>query len=288
MNANLMSPKELSVSIVVHNPSINQLEKAVSCLRKSDVKKIYIIDNSDKASDYLFIENIPEVIYYHVKNRGYGAGHNIALREAIKSGFKYHLVMNVDIVWEGHVIEFLINQMRKDAKIGLIAPKVFYPDGVLQYTCRMLPKPIDLFYKRFLPNSIKKKKINKYLLVNHNHDFPLNCPYLQGSFLLFRNEALENEGLFDERFFMYPEDIDICRRIHEKWKTMYWPEVSIIHEHQAASRKNLKMFWIHFVNMIKYFNKWGWIKDKKRDIYNKELEKSIVTLPKDKPRIGRG
>ena len=88
--------------------------------------------------------------------------------------------------------------------------------------------------------------------------------------MFFRTEAFKTVGLFDERFFMYPEDIDITRRMHKYYKTLYWPEVSIVHAHRAASYKSKKMLAIHIVNMIKYFNKWGWIFDKERRIINKQ------------------
>ena len=126
--------------------------------------------------------------------------------------------------------------------------------------------------------------MDRYLLAAHDHDKELNCPYLLGSFLFFRNEALKDCGIFDERFFMYPEDIDITRRLHENWKTMYWPGVSIIHEHAAASRKSWKMLKIHFENMIRYFNKWGWIYDKKRRQFNRRLLSEISYIaPEDRP-----
>ena len=126
------------------------------------------------------------------------------------------------------------------------------------------------------------------MLAGHDHDYDLNVPYLLGSFLLFRMEALKDTGLFDERFFMYPEDIDITRRIHEKWQTLYWPHVSIVHEHQAASRKNFKMLVIHLVNMIKYFNKWGWVFDKGRKEFNNDLKRNIKQLKPGKLQKGRG
>jgi len=99
----------------------------------------------------------------------------------------------------------------------------------------------------------------------------LDVPYLSGCFMLFRTEALKEVGLFDERFFMYPEDIDLTRRIHAKYRTVFYPEVSIIHHHAQSSYLNLKMLFIHITNMVKYFNKWGWILDKERKIINKKI-----------------
>ena len=277
-----------TASIVIHKTPPKQLEKALGCLLRSPIDHVYIIDNSPNEDLGRIAKDLPKVSYHHVKNNGFGAGHNIALKESIKKGEIYHLVMNADVYWEGDVIEELIGYMESDNSAGLIAPKVFYPDGDLQYTCRMLPTPMDLFIKRFVPGKFFEKRLKRYLLAEHDHDFMLDSPYLLGSFLLFRNSTLKEVGLFDERFFMYPEDIDITRRIHEKWKTIYYPKVCIIHEHQAASRKNKKMLWIHFYNMIKYFNKWGWWKDKNRKLYNKELQRSLILLPPNKQQKGRG
>lgn len=278
----------ITASIVVHNTSPKQLSKALDCLLKSKVEKVFIIDNSPKQDLKFIVQDSEKVSYYHVKNDGFGAGHNFAIKKAMVSGSKYHLVMNADVWWEGDVIERLEEYLNSNEDIGLISPKVFYPDGDLQYTCRLLPTPLDLFFKRFLPSKIGEKRMENYLLKHHDHDFPLNCPYLLGSFMFFRVEALKDSGQFDERFFMYPEDIDITRRIHKKWKTLYFPEVSIIHEHQQASKKSFKMFWIHFFNMVKYFNKWGWWKDSVRKEYNKSLLESIKKIPKGKVQKGRG
>ena len=74
---------------------------------------------------------------------------------------------------------------------------------------------------------------------------------------------------------MYPEDIDITRRMHKYYRTMFIPDETIVHAHQAASYKSRKMLKIHITNMIKYFNKWGWIYDKERSVWNKQLLKEL-------------
>ena len=104
----------------------------------------------------------------------------------------------------------------------------------------------------------------RYTLEFWNHQSEADIPYHQGSFMFFRIACFEKVGLFDERFFMYPEDIDITRRMHRYYKTIFYPQVTIVHAHRAASYKSKKMLKIHMVNMIKYFNKWGWIFDKER------------------------
>jgi GT2 family glycosyltransferase len=99
----------------------------------------------------------------------------------------------------------------------------------------------------------------------------MEVPYLSGCFMFLRVAALKKVGLFDERFFMYPEDIDLTRRMYKEFKTVFYPEVEITHQHARESYKSLKLFYIHIVNMIRYFNKWGWFFDKERRIVNQRV-----------------
>jgi GT2 family glycosyltransferase len=151
-------------------------------------------------------------------------------------------------------------------------PKVLYPDGEIQHLTKLVPSPFDLIFRRFIPlKSWKEKRNFKYELRFSGYDKIANVPYLSGCFMFLRIEALQNVGMFDERFFMYPEDIDLTRRIHKKYKTIYYPFVSIVHEHEKASFKSFKMMKIHMFNMIKYFNKWGWFFDSERKLFNKQI-----------------
>lgn len=281
-----MEESIITASIVTHCTKPDYLIKALNCLKQSSVNKYWVIDNSpDSSLKEIALSNGAE--YIKVENRGFGAGHNIAIRMAMEEGARYHIVMNADVCWSDDVPDLLRGYMDSNMNVGVCMPRVFYPDGILQYSCRMLPTPYDVFVKRFFPKQFFHKRMRRYLLVMADHSKAFNVPYLLGSFMFFRCDTLKKEGLFDERFFMYPEDIDITRRIHRNWKTMYVPVVDIIHVHEAASRKSFRMMWIHIVNMIRYFNKWGWFEDKERDLFNKRLL-NIMPVKDGLPDIGRG
>ena len=79
-----------------------------------------------------------------------------------------------------------------------------------------------LFFRRFLPKKMIGKIDDRYLLKFNDHMQAINIPYHQGSFMFFRTECFSKVGLFDEHFFMYLEDIDITRRMHKYYRTMYW------------------------------------------------------------------
>lgn len=165
--------------------------------------------------------------------------------------------------------------MDKNTEVGHLMPKVFYPNGEMQYLCKLIPTPFDLFIRRFLPISWAKWRVEKFEMRKTGYNKIMDVPYLSGSFMFLRTKALEEVGLFDERFFMYPEDIDLTRRIHRKYRTVFFPNVSIIHHHAKSSYLSFKMLVIHSINLIKYFNKWGWIFDSERRELNEKIQKSI-------------
>lgn len=262
----------LSISIVTYNTSTDELAKCLSSLASPIVKIIYIVDNSNQQYLSDFCKGYDNVIYIGSENVGYGAGHNKALRKALEDkDLTYHLVLNSDVYFEPSILEKIANYMDSNEDVAQIQPYVTFPNGELQYTVRLLPTPANLIFRRFMPKSIVKKMDTRYTLAFWNHKTSANIAYHQGSFMFFRLSAFEKVGLFDERYFMYPEDIDITRRMHQYFKTLYWSEVSIVHAHRAASYKSKKMLKIHIVNMIKYFNKWGWIFDSERQQVNKEI-----------------
>ena len=266
----------LSISIVTYNTSTDELAKCLSSLASPIVKTIFIVDNSNQQYLNDFCKKYPNVIYIGSENVGYGAGHNKALRKALEDkDLKYHLVLNSDVYFEPSILDKIANYMDSNDDVAQIQPYVTFPNGELQYTVRLLPTPANLIFRRFMPKSMAKKMDSRYTLTFWDHKTPLNIAYHQGSFMFFRLSAFEKVGLFDERYFMYPEDIDITRRMHQYFKTLYWPEVSIVHAHRAESYKSKKMLKIHIVNMIKYFNKWGWIFDSERKRVNKEILDSL-------------
>lgn len=267
----------ITASIVTYYTNSEDLNTLIKCVEQSSIDKLYIVDHTPETGKIKYPDH-DHIIYLRHENFGYGSGHNVALREAVKINSVYHVVLNPDIYWNGNVIEALQQYMDTHPDVGQVMPKVFYPNGDLQYLCKMCPSPFDLIFKRFLPSKLTRKRLERFQLRFTSYDKPMNVPYLSGCFMFFRVAALKEIGIFDERFFMYPEDIDITRRMHAKYRTMFYPYVSITHAHAAESRTSKKMLKIHILNMIKYFNKWGWFFDKQRKEFNKQLLKEISNL----------
>ena len=259
----------LNISIVLYYPDWKQVADLTTVMLKSKyVSRIYWIDNSPNVTHELPICSDKIEYIFNNKNLGYGAAHNIAIRESIYDDIPFHLIINSDILLKEQDIDTMYQFILQNPEIGCLMPKVLYPNGELQYLCKLLPTPMDVFGRRFLPKRWIKKRNDKYEMRSSGYDEMMNVPYLSGCFMLLRTKAVQKARLFDERFFMYPEDMDLTRRIHRDYLTVFFPRVSIVHNHGQASYKSLRMLWIHVVNMCRYFNKWGWFTDKERDLFN--------------------
>ena len=268
---------KISASIVLYHNSNKQVKKAISSFFNTDLEvKLYLVDNStnDGLKELESIDDRVEYIFNNA-NLGYGSAHNIAMRKSIEDGTLYHVVLNPDIYFDKDVLDKLFNYMESNKDIGNIIPQVRYPDGNVQHLCKLLPTPVDLILRRFIPSkSWKEKRNEKFELRFSGYDKIMNIPSLSGCFMFLRASTLKEVGLFDENIFMYLEDVDLNRRIHSKYKTIFYPEVEIVHEYAKESYVNKKLLVYHIKSAIYYFNKWGWFFDKERDnINNKTLTK---------------
>ncbi|MGL5963478.1 MAG: glycosyltransferase family 2 protein [Fusobacteriaceae bacterium] len=254
---------DITSTIVTYNTKLDELEKAINSFLNTELKvHLYISDNSENDELKSFIEGLNEdrVTYiFNNKNGGYGWGHNRVIEKIIDKS-KYHLILNPDIYFEKGVLEELFLYAEKNKKIGNIMPMVKYPNGEIQYLCKRIPTPKDLFLRKFCPfKAMVEKNNSRYEMRETGYNKIMNVPILSGCFMFLRNEIFKTVGLFDERYFMYMEDFDLSRRIHEKYETIFYPRVEIVHAHAKESFKNKKMAKIHLKAAVKYFNKWGWI-----------------------------
>jgi GT2 family glycosyltransferase len=256
-------------SIVTYHTQVDEVIRSIEQFLAISLKThLCIIDNSSEPLPIPQQDSARVSYYFANANLGYGRAHNIALRAA-RGRTKYSLVMNTDIVYEPDVVSRLVRFMEERPTAGLAAPQLRYPDGSLQYVCRLLPTPANLFLRRFLPHSSWTKRADaRYELRWWDHNSVANIPYFQGSFMMLRNELCNELGGFDERFFLYGEDIDLTRRIHEVAETLYVPDVHIKHEYRRYSSRSLRGTWYGVQNNCRYFNKWGWFFDRQRKVIN--------------------
>lgn len=207
--------------------------------------------------------NYPEVIYLpQRRNIGFGAGQNVGVRylEA-----KYYFVLNPDtIIPDGELaVQRLWHFMETHPRVGLTAPKLLNYDGTLQYSCyRWHDFWTPLYRRTWLGRRPKnQKKLDKFLMKDFEHNRPLPVEWVMGSAMFIRGRALEETGLFDERFFMYFEDSDLCRRLWEAhWPVYYLGEVKIKHRLRKGSAAVPGVFSAIFKNPLTRSHIWSWLK----------------------------
>lgn len=269
----------ITASIVLYNTQKQYIQKVIDSFKPNNDRRLFIIDNSEYKSDAYYSVDFVDYIF-NGNNIGYGAAHNIGIKKAIDMESEYHIVLNPDIEFNSEIIDTLIMYANKNEDVVYILPKVVYPSGDTQYLCKLLPTPFDLIVRRFLPKrGILKKWNERYELKQSGYDKIINPPCLSGCFMFMRVSTLcKHNFLFDERFFMYCEDFDLIRRLHSVGKTIYYPYVSIIHNHEKASYKSVVALFQHIRSACKYFNKYGWFFDRKRKYENRLILEEIKKI----------
>jgi GT2 family glycosyltransferase len=260
---------ELSCSIVAYNNPVDIIGKAINSVLQLDIPLVlFVYDNSPKDTLRSLCNN-PRLVYVHdPANPGFSKAHNYCIRQSMGQA-KHHLVLNPDVYFEKETLELLIEKLNQDERIGLIAPKIYYPDHRLQYSCRMLPSPTELIVRRLpIVSKLFKSLIDKKDLAFTNYKKPMHPPFILGCFMLIPMSVFQKAGLFDERFFMYMEDFDLCRRIKRDYLTLFEPSVVAYHVYERSSSKKAKLLSIHLKSAYQYFNKWGWFFDSEREKMN--------------------
>ena len=267
---------DFTACIVTYNTPSSDLERIIKCFQKIKLNfKLWISDNSETDNLKFFFEKTDDVRIEYIfnnSNKGFGAGHNVVINKLISNSkiSEFHLIINADIYFEENIIEKIVEYMKNHNEIGQIGPKIRDFEGKFSYTCRLFPIPANLIFRRFLPfKNIVEKMDYDYEMKWANFDEMMEVPILSGCFIFSRVSALKEIGGFDERYFMYMEDYDLCRRIGQKYKVIYFPEAEIFHEHGKASYKSRKLMMFHVKSAIKYFNKWGWFFDRERKVKNR-------------------
>jgi GT2 family glycosyltransferase len=260
-DSNVTDPGTLSlgVSIVVYRTAATALSELLQQLLDQGARLIYLIDNSPREFD-AFAGWVPHprvVTISTRKNLGYGRANNLAIRDSVRR-HTYHLICNPDVFLGVGTLERLYQVMESSPEIGLCSPRIVGTDGRLHHLCKRLPSPLDLVLRRFAPPTWFLSRRDRYEMRDHSYDQPMEPPFLSGCFMFFRSSVLARLDGFDERYFLYIEDLDLSRRSAAIAHNLYCPEAQIIHVEGRGAYKSLRLLRYFGVSVLRYFNKWGW------------------------------
>jgi len=235
--------KDLTIIIVNYNVK-EFLANCLKSVQKASVglsTEIFVVDNASTDGSIPFLKKrFPDVSYIeNKKNLGFGKANNQAIKQA--SG-NYTLLLNPDTLLQEDTFRVLIDHMDSNENCGACGCKILNPDGTFApESRRSIPTVSTALYKAVGLTAIfpKSKLFGAYYQGWIDEDEGGEIPVLSGSFMFFRTACLEELCGFDERFFMYGEDIDLCyRTTKEGWSIHYVPETSIIHYKGESTKKN--------------------------------------------------
>lgn len=263
---------DVCVSIVTTN------EKALTerCLKSfyEDMEGVnlsfhgVIVDNHSNDGVESLAQMFPQFsVIQQTKNRGFGASHNRGFRSC---DARYFFILNPDTFFQKGqcLVSRLYRFMEEHDKVGIVAPKLLYPDGSLQYSCRRFPLFLQPLYSRTRlgERGSGKRIADHFFMKDFDHASLRLVDWVLGSAMLVRTSVFNEIGGFDERFWMYVEDTDLCRRVWEAGHLVYFfPEVALEHALQRLSAKEKGVIpslmknryaWEHLSSWLKYFWKW--------------------------------
>ena len=233
---------------------------SIKCSCNGSRPNIVVSDNSSgEPIDYIRKTYDDITIVRNRKNLGYSKAINATLDS---TNSPYIVFSNPDtIVISDYFFESIATFMDAHPEVGILGPGIVDPDGSLQGSARSFPRFHSLFFGRrsFLTKVFPKSRLTcaNILSKKAGKSKPIDVDWVSGACMVIRREALEQVGMMDDRFFMYWEDVDWCKRMWDSgWKVMYWPAIKIMHHVGGSSDSRVirSVFEFH-KSAILYFNK---------------------------------
>lgn len=246
-------------------PQLRRFLQSFSDFRPHCLHEVIVVDNAQQKEE---MKQLVTDFGSWVKvvssssNVGFGKAQNKAARTA--KG-EYLFFCNPDIEVEDESISRLIHYAEQHGNFGIMAPRLLDPDGSLQDSCRRFPTWFDLLVKRLGLTKRFQKRMDRYLMHDQDPEEVVDVDWVVGAAMLVKKESFLEWGGFDERFFLFFEDTDLCRRVHQKGeRVVYVPQASFIHSETRLSSRGFwpfsKVFWIHLRSALQYFWKWKGVK----------------------------
>lgn len=259
--------------IIVNYKSRHKLAACLESIKKAAPVglsyEIIVVDNaSGDELNYLLRDFNNVKLIVSQKNLGMGGGNNLGI-DAAKG--EYVFILNPDTILSTGAVETLLSHLKINPKIGIIGPKLLNSDNSLQYSCLRFPNFFIPFWRRTSLGRYFRNCSTNFQMQDVDHSLIQEVDWLMGSALMFKKEIELSQGKiwrprFDERYFMYFEDTDLCRTAWSQGlSVVYNPQAILIHDHARDSAKhpwykaifNDALAKRHIMSWLKYFAKWG-------------------------------
>jgi len=237
---------QLDIIIVNYNSTLYLLKclrSIYTSLDKDIAAKVYVVDNASKDNVNVLQQKFPQVILSKNKtNIGFAKAVNHSIS---KTSAPYILLLNPDTLVDKNFFKSMLDFMKNNPDVGIAGPKILEKNGMIQGSARSFPTPMTALYGRntvitkiFPDNRMTSKNV---LTSRHNGEKKMAVDWVSGACMVVRRSAVKDVGMMDEKFFLYWEDADWCKRMSAKgWKVIYYPHASVVHYAGVCSNKKIR------------------------------------------------
>ncbi len=202
--------------------------------------EVIVVDNdSGDGSLDMVRELFPQVIRIaSPTNVGFAAGMNLGFTRATG---QYVMTLNTDVAIFGPAVHALIDYLNASPRVGIVAPRLINPDGTVQWSCCRFPSRWVPILRRTPLGTLPwaRQHIRDFLMSDWDHRDNRAVDWVLGGCMVVRRSALDAVGMFDEHFFLYIEDVDLCRRMWQAgWAVHYLGTAEMVHYHRRESAEH--------------------------------------------------
>jgi len=230
------------ISVIIVNWNTKELLRSCVSSVQADVEgiaEIIVVDNgsSDGSQDMIHVEYPEVVLIENKKNLGFAKANNVGIKKMTR---RYACLVNSDVIVLPGCMNVLAEYMNANSGVGVVGPRVLWPNMTIQDSCRKYPTLWNNLCESIRLNKIfpHSNLFSSEHMMYFKHDRLIEVDGLVGCCMMIRKIALDEVGLFDESFFIYSEETDLCKRMSESgWKIIFNPKAQIIHYGRGSSSK---------------------------------------------------
>jgi len=253
----------VDLSVVVVSWNVRDLLRRCLCSisnvqHRASSTEVIIVDNASTDGSVAMVRTeFPDVrLIVNSGNPGFAAANNQGI--AVAQG-RYVLLLNPDTEVVGDALATMVAFADDHPDVGVVGPQLLNPDGSVQSSRRRFPTLATAFFEStWLQPYAPRRLLERYCVLDRPDGAVLDVDWVKGAALMARRKAIEQVGRMDERFFMYSEELDWCRRFREAgWRVVYLPAAQIVHYEGKSSEQVLPARHIHFqTSKVRYFRKY--------------------------------
>lgn len=247
-------------AVVINRNTKEFLRECLRSLLKQDFDEglsIWVVDNgSSDGSPEMVLREFPQAdLVWNTTNHGYARACNQGIRHTCEP---YILILNSDTKLSSDTVREISNFFDSNAEAGIVGPRILNPDGTIQYSCRKFPSIKEAFMHAFVGLFLASNRYSaEYKEMDWSHDSVKEVDWVSGAAMALRRSFVEEVGAFDEGYFMYVEDVDICHRAWDGgWKVYYLPRGDVVHHVAMTTRStSIRALFYHHVSMLRFHSK---------------------------------